>query len=66
MILQACELGLGTCWIGAFREDEVKRILKIPEQVRVVAMTPLGYPDQFPSKKSRKTPDEIVCYEMYE
>ena len=45
MILQAYELGLGTCWIGAFKEDEVKKILKIPEHVRVVAMTPLGYPE---------------------
>src|SRR3990170_89978 len=54
MILQAYELGLGTCWIGAFKEDEVKKILKVPEQVRVVAMTPLGYPNQLPSQKSRK------------
>jgi len=66
MILQAYELGLGTCWIGAFKEDEVKKILKIPEDVRVVAMTPLGYPDQLPSQKSRKDLDQIVCYEKYE
>ncbi|MFH0814003.1 MAG: nitroreductase family protein, partial [Pseudomonadota bacterium] len=31
MILQAYELGLGTCWIGAFKEDEAKKILHIPE-----------------------------------
>ncbi len=66
MILQAYELGLGTCWIGAFKEDEVKKILKIPEKVRVVAMTPLGYPDQPPSQKSRKDLDQIVCYGKYE
>ncbi len=66
MILQAYELGLGTCWIGAFKEDEVKKILKIPEEVRVVAMTPLGYPDQPPSQKSRKDLDQIVCYGKYE
>jgi nitroreductase len=66
MILQAYELGLGTCWIGAFREDDVKRILKIPEHVRVVAMTPLGYPNQPPSQKSRKGLDQIVCFEKYE
>jgi nitroreductase len=66
MILQACELGLGTCWIGAFREDETKKILSIPEHVRVVAMTPLGYPNQPPSKKLRKSLDQIVCYEKYE
>jgi nitroreductase len=66
MILQAYELGLGTCWIGAFKEDKVKKILKIPEHVRVVAMTPLGYPNQPPSQKFRKSLDQIVCFEKYE
>ena len=66
MILQAYELGLGTCWIGAFKEDETKKILNIPEHVRVVAMTPLGYPNQPPSQKSRKNLDRIVCFEKYE
>jgi len=66
MILQAYELGLGTCWIGAFEEDEAKKILNIPEHVRVVAMTPLGYPNQSPSPKSRKSLDQIVCYEKYD
>ena len=66
IILQAYELGLGTCWIGAFEEVEVKKILNIPKEVRVVAMTPLGYPNQSPSPKSRKSLDQIVCYERYE
>ncbi len=65
MILQAYELGLGTCWIGAFKEDEAKEILSIPEHVRVVAMTPLGYPNQRPSLKSRKKLDQIICFEKY-
>jgi len=66
LILQAYELGLGTCWIGAFHQDETKKILNIPEEVRVVAMTPLGYPNQPPSRKFRKRLDQIVCYEKYE
>ena len=66
MILQAYELGLGTCWIGAFKEDAVKNILKIPKQVRVVAMTPLGYPDEPPLPKDRKRLDQIVRFEKYE
>ena len=66
IILQAYELGLGTCWIGAFKEDETKKILNIPEHVRAVAMTPLGYSNQPPSQKSRKSLNEIVCYEKYE
>ena len=66
MILQAYELGLGTCWIGAFKEDQTRKILSIPEHVRVVAMIPMGYPDQPPSQKSRKNLDQIVCFEKYE
>mgnify|MGYP001058422690 CR=1 FL=1 len=66
MILQAYELGLGTCWIGAFNEDETKKILNIPEHVRIVAMIPFGYPNQPPSKKSRKRLDQIVCFERYD
>ena len=66
MILQAYESGLGTCWIGAFNEDETKKVLGVPGDVRIVAMTPLGYPDQPSSRKFRKSLDQIVCYEKYE
>lgn len=65
MTLQACELGLGTCWLGAFHESEVKEILKIPSRIRVVTMMPLGYPEEPPSMKSRKSLNKIVCYEKY-
>ena len=65
LILQAYELGLGTCWLGAYNENEVKEILGIPPHVRVVAMTPLGYPAESPEAKSRKCLEEIVAYERY-
>ena len=42
--LAAVAEGLGTCWIGAFNEKEVKRLLDVPKDVKVVAMMPLGYP----------------------
>jgi len=44
LTLAAVAEGLGTCWIGAFSEEQVKSILGIPADVRVVALTPLGYP----------------------
>lgn len=65
MILEAYEQGLGTCWLGRFDEKKVKEILDIPDNVRVVTMTPLGYPAQTPSPKPRKDLEEIVCYEKY-
>ncbi len=45
LMLAATSLGLGTCWIGLFNENRVKSILSIPRDLRVVALTPLGYPD---------------------
>ena len=65
MLLQAYELGLGSCWIGAFKEDEVKSILGVPKGVRVVALSPLGYPAAEPAARPRKGLAEISCYEAY-
>jgi nitroreductase len=67
LILAAADLGLGTCWIGAFRSDEARRILKIPNNINPIAFTPLGYPDDQPSyrHKNRKPIDELVCYEHW-
>ena len=66
MILEAYELGLGTCWVGAFNEGEVKKALEIPEPVRVVAVIPLGYPDEDLSQRPRKDLEQIICFEKFE
>lgn len=65
MTLQAVELGLGTCWIGAFYQDEVKKILQIPDEYKVVALLPVGYSSTSGDYKNRKSLDEIVCYEIF-
>jgi nitroreductase len=65
MILEAYEQGLGTCWLGRFDEEKVKEILGIPENVRVIALTPLGYPDENPDASPRKELQDIVCYDRW-
>jgi nitroreductase len=65
IILQASEEGLGTCWIGAFDETAVKAVLGVPENVRVMAMTPLGWPAESPPPRGRKPLSEIVSYDRY-
>ena len=65
MSLQAVALGLGTCWIGAFYQDKVKDILGIPEDIRVVALMPLGFPKKLGPKTGRKPLSEIICYDKY-
>jgi len=63
MALKATEEGLGTCWIGAFYEDEVKKILGIPKDIRAVELLALGYEDKpCPSHKDRLALQEIVMY----
>ena len=44
LVLAAASMGLGTCWIGAFDENRIRDALGIPENVKVVALTPVGYP----------------------
>jgi SagB-type dehydrogenase family enzyme len=48
MMLVAQDLGLGTCWVGAFDEKAVVQILNIPSGVRPVSLLPIGYPDESP------------------
>lgn len=49
MMLAAWNLGIGSCWLAAFDEKKVKSILKIPDNIRVVAMSPFGYPKDNPN-----------------
>ena len=44
MMLEAAELGLGSCWVGWFAEDEVKAALGLPDGIRVCDLLPIGYP----------------------
>jgi nitroreductase len=65
LMLEAWGQGLGTCWIGAFEESVFKPILGVPDNIRLVAMTPLGYPVRIPDERGRKPLDEIVFYDQY-
>lgn len=65
IVLQAAEEGIGTCWIGAFEEIEVKAVLGIPDEARVLALTPLGWPDESPAPRGRKPLAKIVSYEKF-
>lgn len=62
LILAATAEGLGTCWIGAFKPEPLRRVLDIPDELEPVALTPLGYPDEEPAERPRKDLDEIVEY----
>jgi nitroreductase len=68
LVLAARAEGLGTCWIGAFSSDEIKKLLQIPDEYEVVAATPLRFPENknaFSQTTKRKTLDEIVSTDKF-
>lgn len=64
--LVAWELGIGSCWIGAFNEEKVKQLFGVPRNIRVVSLLALGYPAEKPKAKHRKAVQKIFHYERYE
>jgi nitroreductase len=65
MSLAAVELGLGGCWIGAFDQKAVKKLLGIPDPIAVVQLMPLGYPAEPAEPRPRKALSEIVLHERW-
>jgi len=59
LLLAAHALGLGACWVGAFSEHDVARVLGLPEHLRPVAIVPIGLPAEHPSSPGRRPLDEV-------
>ena len=59
-MLVATELGLGSCWVGAFDEGAVRKILDLPAHERPVALLPVGYPDEKPANRGRVSAAEAI------
>lgn len=62
MWLTAVELGLASCWVGAFDESKVREALSIPSQLRPVAILPIGFPAEPGIKTSRRPLEEVVTF----
>jgi len=65
LCLTAHTLGLGTVIVGNFDHHRVGEILGVPQNIEVVAMTPLGYPAAEGIAPKRKEPSEFVFFEKY-
>jgi nitroreductase len=62
MVLKATEMGLGTCWIGWFKERKIKKILNIPKGWRVIALLTLGYPQEESTGQTPRLGLEEILY----
>jgi len=60
IVLRALDFGLGTCWVRLIDEQAIRTIFGWDETVSVVALLPLGYPDESPAQRRRKTIEEII------
>lgn len=65
MILAATNEGLGTCWVGWFEREPVKEILGIPESKEAAILVPIGFPDESPDARPRKSLDELIMVDSY-
>jgi nitroreductase len=66
LILAATAEGLATCWIGWFNELKIKEILNIPDEYKVMGITPLGYPLKAKGEITERKPlEKIVHYEKF-
>ena len=65
-LLKISEVGLATCWIGHFIDEQVKRVLKIPEKINVEAMLPIGYEFRKPvTRKIKADLDTALYFNIY-
>lgn len=65
IVLEAENLGLGTCWIAWFTQQEIRPVLNIPSDKYVVSILTLGYADETPEARPRKKLEEIVHWENW-
>ena len=67
LVLRATELSLGTCWIGWFNERRIRKVLKIPRSIKIVALVTLGYPAKELKLKEqqRLSLEEILFLDKY-
>lgn len=65
MMLRAYDLGLGSAWVGAFKEEDVANELGLPAHIRPVALIPIGYPDEEPETPPRRSIEDVIHKEKY-
>ncbi len=65
MVLAAWSLGIGSCWIGSFKEQKIKELLKIPRDWKVVALVTFGYPAEKPKPRKKKQKNDLFSLNQF-
>ena len=65
IVLQAVELGLGSCWIGAFYHDKMTELINLPQDYEIIGLLPIGYPAVEKGNRDLKSIEEVVSYDSF-
>jgi len=65
MVIAAWTFGIGSCWIGACNEKKVKKLLKIPDKWKFVALLTLGYPAEQPKPRKKKSFEKMFSFNSF-
>ncbi|MCX8204362.1 MAG: nitroreductase family protein [Candidatus Nezhaarchaeota archaeon] len=65
LLLAAHASGLGSCWVGAFHDEGVARLLKLPSGVRPIAILPIGRPAEHPAPPPRRPLSEVLHFDQF-
>ena len=63
IVLRALDFGLGSCWIKLIDKQMIKNIFGWNDNIEVVALLPIGYPDESPLQRKRLTIKDILIDE---
>jgi len=66
MVIAAWTLGVGSCWIGGCKEKEIKKLLKIPDKWKFVALLTLGYPAEQPKTRKKKKFEDLFNFNSFQ
>ena len=65
MVTAAWLQNIGSCWIGGFNEEKLKKTLNLPEEAKIVCLVSLGVPDEQPAQRPKKAMSEIIHYDTW-
>lgn len=65
MLLKVADLGLSSCWVGAFSDEEVKRVLEIPDNIEVEAILPVGYELGKTKQLAKPDLDNVLFFDFW-
>lgn len=65
-LLKIADMGLSACWVGAYQDELIKQLLKIPEHMQLEAIIPIGYEKKKEERKEKKSLESVMFWEYWD